>query len=144
MESTHIYSSELSPSLRSYIPTTAGDVCPSCNSESLCSDTVDLTHCSLKSTERQPLTPPGSHADLMQSIHQHIQTIHHYTSFTKRSHKILWLAQNKTPNPTAQQAAVFILSELPQACRNGPPCLVWEEKEESKGEEISRHGPYVC
>lgn len=144
MESTQIYCSELHPSLKSYIPTTTGDVCPSCNSESLCSGTVGLTYCSLKSTERRPLTPPGSHADLMQSTHQHIQTTHHCTSFRKRSHKILRLAQNKTPNPTAQQATVFVLSELSEACHRGPPRLVWEGEEESKEEEISRDGPYVC
>ena len=110
MESTQIYCSELHPSLKSYIPTTTGDVCPSCNSESLCSGTVGLTYCSLKSTERQPLTPPGSHADLMQSTHQHIQTTHHCTSFRKRSHKILRLAQNKTPNqqPSRQLCSSYL------------------------------------
>lgn len=100
MELAHIYSAELHPSLQSNIPTTTGDVCPLCNSESLCSGTVDLIERSLKSTEKWPLPPPGNHADLMQSIHQHIQTIHHHTSFRKR-HKTLQLAQNKTPNPTA-------------------------------------------
>lgn len=142
MESTQIYSSELSPSLQSYIPTTTGDVCPSCISESLCSDTVDLTHCSLKSTERQPLTPPGSHADLMQISTNIFKPFITVLLSEKEAVKSYGLPKTKpqTPQPSRQLRSSYLSFPKLVAVDHHD----WYEKEESKEEEISRHGPCVC
>jgi len=72
---------------------------------------VDLTQSSLKSTEKQSLTPPVNHADLMQSIHQQIEITHQYTPF-RNSPKNLMACPKQNPNCNSL-AAVIILPEIP-------------------------------
>lgn len=83
------------------------------------------------------------HVDLMQSIHQQIQTTHQCTPFRK-SHKILLLAQNKTQQPSKQSPSSYL--SFPKLAKKEHQVSFRKRRkvERQRSAQISWDGPQDC